>query len=91
MDDLMPYDSDRLLPAAGIIYFFYAGSDYDSESDNASYWRVLWIEETNELENAVNIAKDAINKYGVLHGGLLGAWRILRCNPLSKGGHDPVK
>ena len=52
MDDLMPYDSDRLLPAAGIIYFFYAGSDYDSESDNASYWRVLWIEETNELENA---------------------------------------
>lgn len=33
----------------------------------------------------------AIYKYGVLRGGLMGAWRILRCNPFSKGGFDPVK
>ncbi|MDQ3921076.1 MAG: membrane protein insertion efficiency factor YidD [Actinomycetota bacterium] len=33
----------------------------------------------------------AIHKHGVLKGGLLGAWRILRCNPFSKGGFDPVK
>ena len=33
----------------------------------------------------------AIEKYGVIKGGLKGAWRILRCNPWSKGGNDPVK
>ncbi len=32
----------------------------------------------------------AIEKYGVLRGGLMGAWRILRCHPFAKGGHDPV-
>ncbi|MBQ9643229.1 MAG: membrane protein insertion efficiency factor YidD [Lachnospiraceae bacterium] len=32
----------------------------------------------------------AIEKYGVLKGGLLAAWRILRCNPFSHGGYDPV-
>ena len=36
-------------------------------------------------------AYQAICKYGVIRGGLMGAWRILRCNPLSKGGYDPVK
>ncbi|MEL6895535.1 MAG: membrane protein insertion efficiency factor YidD [Planctomycetota bacterium] len=31
----------------------------------------------------------AIQKYGPLRGGLKGAWRILRCNPLCDGGYDP--
>ena len=35
-------------------------------------------------------AKQAILKYGVLKGGLKAIWRVLRCNPWSKGGHDPV-
>ena len=35
-------------------------------------------------------AVEAIEKYGALKGGLLAAWRILRCNPFSKGGYDPV-
>ena len=35
-------------------------------------------------------AIEAIEKHGVLKGGLLAAWRILRCNPFSKGGYDPV-
>ena len=35
-------------------------------------------------------AIEAIEKYGALKGGLLAAWRILRCNPFSKGGYDPV-
>ena len=34
---------------------------------------------------------EAIEKYGVLKGGFLGLWRLLRCNPFSKGGYDPVK
>ena len=33
---------------------------------------------------------EAIEKYGALKGGLLAAWRILRCNPFSHGGYDPV-
>ncbi len=33
----------------------------------------------------------AIDKYGIVKGGILSLWRIVRCNPLSKGGLDPVK
>jgi len=33
----------------------------------------------------------AIEKYGVIKGAIMGFWRIMRCNPWSKGGHDPVK
>jgi putative membrane protein insertion efficiency factor len=32
----------------------------------------------------------AINKYGILRGGLMGIRRILSCNPLHKAGFDPV-
>ena len=35
-------------------------------------------------------ALEAIKKYGAVKGSLLAAWRILRCNPFSKGGYDPV-
>lgn len=31
----------------------------------------------------------AVEKYGVLRGLVKGAYRILRCNPFSKGGYDP--
>ncbi|MFA5155679.1 MAG: membrane protein insertion efficiency factor YidD [Patescibacteria group bacterium] len=34
---------------------------------------------------------EAIDKYGLIRGGLMTAWRILRCNPWNKGGFDPVK
>lgn len=33
---------------------------------------------------------EAIEKYGALKGSLLTVWRILRCNPFSHGGYDPV-
>jgi putative membrane protein insertion efficiency factor len=34
---------------------------------------------------------DAISKYGIIKGGALTVWRILRCNPFNPGGNDPVK
>jgi putative membrane protein insertion efficiency factor len=33
----------------------------------------------------------AIEKYGLLRGGVMGARRVLRCHPFSKGGFDPVQ
>jgi uncharacterized protein len=32
----------------------------------------------------------AVARYGALRGGLLSIWRVLRCNPFCRGGHDPV-
>ncbi|WP_333887428.1 membrane protein insertion efficiency factor YidD [Clostridium sp.] len=36
-------------------------------------------------------AIEAIEKYGAFRGIFMSIWRILRCNPFSKGGYDPVK
>lgn len=33
----------------------------------------------------------AIEKYGVVKGGLMAIWRVMRCNPWNHGGNDPVK
>jgi putative membrane protein insertion efficiency factor len=35
-------------------------------------------------------AVEAVREYGVLRGAILAAWRLLRCNPWSAGGIDPV-
>lgn len=35
--------------------------------------------------------KQAVEKYGVIKGGIKGIIRILKCNPFSKGGYDPLK
>ncbi len=34
---------------------------------------------------------EAVGKYGLIKGSWMTAWRILRCNPWSQGGNDPVK
>lgn len=36
-------------------------------------------------------AYTAIEKYGIIKGGLMALWRVLRCHPFNKGGWDPVK
>ena len=36
-------------------------------------------------------ATQAIWEYGILRGLVLAGWRLLRCNPLSRGGYDPVE
>ena len=35
-------------------------------------------------------AVQAVETYGILRGSVLAAWRLLRCNPFSHGGYDPV-
>jgi putative membrane protein insertion efficiency factor len=36
-------------------------------------------------------AHQAVEKYGAIRGAWMGMRRILRCQPLCKGGYDPVK
>jgi putative membrane protein insertion efficiency factor len=35
-------------------------------------------------------AVDAVREFGVGRGLILAGWRLLRCNPFSHGGYDPV-
>jgi uncharacterized protein len=35
-------------------------------------------------------AMEAVDRYGVLRGGMMAVWRVLRCHPFVKGGYDPV-
>jgi putative membrane protein insertion efficiency factor len=35
-------------------------------------------------------AVQAVQEYGILRGLILAIWRVLRCNPWSHGGYDPV-
>jgi putative membrane protein insertion efficiency factor len=36
-------------------------------------------------------AVEALREYGILKGLVLAGWRLLRCNPWSHGGYDPVE
>jgi putative membrane protein insertion efficiency factor len=35
-------------------------------------------------------AAEAVACHGILYGTMLACWRLLRCNPLGRGGYDPV-
>jgi uncharacterized protein len=37
-----------------------------------------------------NYAIGALREHGAVRGTWLAAWRLLRCNPFSNGGYDPV-
>ncbi len=55
----------------------------------------LWLDSKNIkckfYPTCSDYTKQAIEKYGVIKGVFLGIKRILRCNPFSKGGYDPLK
>jgi uncharacterized protein len=37
-----------------------------------------------------DFAMEAVDRYGVLRGGLMALWRVVRCHPFVPGGYDPV-
>ena len=43
------------------------------------------------LPTCSQYAVEAIEIHGALRGGFQALWRILRCNPFSRGGYDPVR
>lgn len=55
----------------------------------------LWLQSKNInckfYPTCSEYTKQAILKYGVWKGLRLGMFRILKCNPFSKGGYDPLK
>ena len=55
----------------------------------------LWLEHKNirckYYPTCSEYTKQAIEKYGLIKGLRLGIIRILKCNPFSKGGYDPLK
>ncbi len=42
------------------------------------------------LPTCSQYAEIAVRERGIVVGGFLTTWRILRCNPLCRGGYDPV-
>lgn len=42
------------------------------------------------LPTCSEYAIDAVHSRGIFVGGVLAVWRVLRCNPLFRGGYDPV-
>ncbi len=42
------------------------------------------------LPTCSEYAQEAVRKRGIVVGGTLAVWRILRCNPFGRGGYDPV-
>jgi len=42
------------------------------------------------LPTCSEYAMEAVERHGIVKGGLLSIWRILRCNPLGRRGYDPV-
>jgi putative membrane protein insertion efficiency factor len=50
----------------------------------------LKIQSCRFYPSCSSYAIDSIEKYGIFKGIRLSIWRILRCNPFSKGGYDPA-
>ena len=49
-----------------------------------------WHKQCRFYPTCSNYAIEAINKYGFIKGWYLAIKRIIRCNPITKSGYDPV-
>ena len=50
----------------------------------------LFLPACRYVPSCSEYARDAIAQHGAMRGSLMAAGRLLRCNPLAKGGFDPV-
>ena len=51
---------------------------------------ISWHGYCKHIPTCSEYAIEAIETYGAFRGGIMAIKRILRCNPFSKGGYDPV-
>ncbi len=56
----------------------------------ASFARTLPPDSCRFYPSCSHYGYQAVYKYGVLKGGGMAIWRVLRCNPFNPGGYDPV-
>lgn len=63
----------------------------DLYQDHVSLWLTSKQIHCKFYPTCSEYTKQAIEKYGALKGSILGMGRIIRCNPFSKGGYDPLK
>jgi len=49
---------------------------------------VLWGGNCKYHPTCSQYALDAVREYGLVRGSILAGWRLLRCNPWSRGGVD---
>ena len=42
------------------------------------------------LPTCSDYAMEAVERHGAFRGSVLAGWRLSRCHPLCRGGHDPV-
>lgn len=54
------------------------------------YQKYLSKKDCKYIPSCSEYTLEAILKHGFFIGTILGMWRILRCNPFSKGGFDKV-
>jgi uncharacterized protein len=52
---------------------------------------VLWGGRCKYHPSCSQYALDALRRYGLVRGSILAGWRLLRCNPWSRGGVDYVE
>jgi putative membrane protein insertion efficiency factor len=57
----------------------------------ASFARALPANTCRFYPSCSHYGYQAVYKHGVIKGGLMAAWRVLRCNPFNPGGYDPVR
>jgi len=57
---------------------------------NISKIKVLFGVQCKYYPTCSEYTKQAIIKHGAIKGACLGTYRLLRCNPFSHGGYDPV-
>jgi putative membrane protein insertion efficiency factor len=51
----------------------------------------LFVSRCRYYPSCSEYAVQSVERFGILRGLVLAGWRLLRCNPLSRGGFDPVE